>query len=76
MKQIFQMKLFTRLASAGVVAAYALTSGLCYAQQASPTPSPGPSPAVVNASDGKENKEAKKVVEQPKPPEPRFKFYG
>ena len=28
------------------------------------------------AADGKESKEAKKVVEQPKPPEPRFKLYG
>ena len=33
-------------------------------------------PAVVNASDGKVPEEAKKVVEQPKPPEPRFKLYG
>ena len=66
------MKLFRLLASASVVAAYALSSGLCYAQQAAPAPSP----AVVNASDGKESKEAKKVVEQPKPPEPRFKIYG
>jgi hypothetical protein len=74
MKQIIEMKLFRRFASASVVAAYALTSGLCYAQQSSPAPSP--SPAVVTASDGKETKEVKKVVEQPKPPEPRFKLYG
>jgi hypothetical protein len=72
MKYLFEMKLLRRLASAGVVAGYALSSGLCYAQQATPAPSP----AVVKASDGKEGKEAKKVVEQPKPPEPRFKLYG
>src|SRR3984885_5477809 len=72
MKQILEMKLFKRLASAGVVAAYALSSVLCYGQQATPAPSP----SVVSASDGKESKEAKKVVEQPKPPEPRFKLYG
>ncbi len=72
MKQILKMKLFRRLASASVVAAYALSSGLCYAQQATPAPSP----AVVKASDGKVPVEAKKVVEQPKPPEPRFKLYG
>ncbi len=29
-----------------------------------------------SSADGKESKEAKKVVEQPKPPEPRFKLYG
>jgi Putative beta-barrel porin-2, OmpL-like. bbp2 len=56
------------------LAAYLLFSGLCYAQQASPTPSP--IPAVVKESDDKVTKEAKKVVEQPKPPEPRFKLYG
>ncbi len=72
MKPIFEMKLFRMLAPASVVAAYALFSSLCYAQQATPAPSP----AVVKASDGKESKEAKKVVEQPKPPEPRFKLYG
>src|ERR1700693_1344997 len=72
MKQLLEMKLFRRLASAGVVAAYALSPGLCFAQQAAPAASP----AVVTAGDGKENKEAKKVVEQPKPPEPRFKLYG
>jgi Putative beta-barrel porin-2, OmpL-like. bbp2 len=72
MKQILEMKLFRRLASAGVVAAYALSPALSFAQQASPAASP----AVVTAGDGKENKEAKKVVEQPKPPEPRFKLYG
>jgi hypothetical protein len=71
MKQIFEMKLFRLLASASVVAAYALSPGLCYAQQATPAPSPD-----LKASDGKETKEAKKVVEQPKPPEPRFKIYG
>jgi hypothetical protein len=72
MKNISEMKLLRRLASAGVIAACALSSGLCYAQQATPAPSP----AVVTAGDGKESKEAKKVVEQPKPPEPRFKLYG
>src|SRR5580700_9705546 len=66
MKYIFEMKLFRRLASASVVAAYALSSGLCYAQQATPAPSP-----AVAAADGKETKEVKKVAEQPKPPEPR-----
>ena len=67
------MKISTRLALASAVAAYALSSGLCYAQQATPAPSP----ALVNASEGKESKETKKVVEQqPKPPEPRFKIYG
>jgi hypothetical protein len=70
MKYIFEMKHLRRLAFASVVAAYALSSGLCYAQQASPAPSP----AV--AADGKEAKEVKKVIEQPKPPEPRFKLYG
>ena len=43
-----------------------------YAQQATTSPSP----ASVAALDGKETKEVKKVVEQPKPPEPRFKLYG
>ena len=74
MKQILKMKFFRRLAPASVVAAYALSSGLCYAQQA--TPAPSPSPAVVKASDGKVPVEAKIVVELPKPPEPRFKLYG
>src|ERR1700692_3380747 len=72
MKYLFEMKLLRRLASAGVVAGYALCSGLCYAQQATPAPSP----ALAIVGDGKEGKEAKKVVEQPKPPEPRFKLYG
>src|ERR1700686_575448 len=43
-----------------------------YAQQATPSPGPG----SVAALDGKETKEVKKVAEQPKPPEPRFKLYG
>jgi hypothetical protein len=43
-----------------------------YAQQATPSPRP----ASVAALDGKETKEVKKVAEQPKPPEPRFKLYG
>ncbi len=74
MKKIFEIKLIRQLASASVVAvaAYALSSGSCYAQQATPSPSP----AVSKSADGKETKEAKKVVEQPKPPEPRFKLYG
>jgi hypothetical protein len=74
MKYKFEMKLIRRLASASVVAvaAYVFSSGSCYAQQATPAPSPAASPAVT-ASDGKE---AKKVAEQPKPPEPRFKLYG
>jgi hypothetical protein len=71
----YKMKLIRRLASASIVAvaAYAFTSGYCYAQQAAPAPSPAASPAVTAATDGKE---AKKVAEQPKPPEPRFKLYG
>jgi hypothetical protein len=73
MKYIFEMKLIRRLGSASVaIAAYAFTSGYCYAQQATPAPSP----TVSTAPDGKVSKEAKKVVEQPKPPEPRFKLYG
>jgi Putative beta-barrel porin-2, OmpL-like. bbp2 len=56
------------------VAAYALFSGLCYAQQASPTP--GSSPVVLDNSDEKVTEEAKNIVEQLKPPEPRFKLYG
>ena len=74
MKYKFAMELIRRLASASVVAvaAYVFSSGSCYAQQATPAPSPAASPAVT-ASDGKE---AKKVAEQPKPLEPRFKLYG
>jgi hypothetical protein len=59
-------------ASAILIAAYTLTAAFGEAQQTSLTPVP----TVVKASDGKENQEAKKVVEQPKPPEPRFKLYG
>jgi hypothetical protein len=74
MKYTQKLKSFRRVATAGVVAlaAYGFLSGFAYAQQAAPSPSP----ASVKASDGKETKEAKKVVEQPKPPEPRFKLYG
>ena len=74
MKKIFEMKFVRRFASASIVAvaAYALSSGSGYAQQAAPAPSP----AVSTAPDGKESKEVKKVAEQPKPPEPRFKLYG
>ena len=74
MKKIFEMKFIRRLASASIVAvaAYALSSGSSYAQQAAPAPSP----TVSTAPDGKESKEVKKVAEQPKPPEPRFKLYG
>jgi hypothetical protein len=74
MKKIFEMKFIRRLASASIVAvaAYALSSGSGYAQQAAPAPSP----TVSTAPDGKESKEVKKVAEQPKPPEPRFKLYG
>ena len=62
MNKLFEMKLIRQLASASVVAfaAYALSSGACYAQQATPSPSP----MVSKAADGKETKEAKKVVEQ------------
>ena len=74
MKYKFEMKLIRRLASASfvAVAAYALSLGPSYAQQATPAPSP----TVSTAPDGKESKEVKKVAEQPKPPEPRFKLYG
>jgi hypothetical protein len=68
----FGTKPFRRLISAILVAAFAHAAAWCDAQQTSPTPSP----TVVKASDGKVNQEAKKVVEQPKPPEPRIKFYG
>jgi hypothetical protein len=67
MKRIDKVKRLRKLASAGLVATCALTTVLCDAQQTSPT-----SPTV----DEKESQEAKKVVEQPKPPEPRFKLYG
>jgi hypothetical protein len=60
------------LVSAIFATAMALTADWCDAQQASPTPSP----TMLKASDGKVSQEAKKVVEQPKPPEPRFKLYG
>jgi putative OmpL-like beta-barrel porin-2 len=74
MKYIKKLKSFRRVAIASVVAlaAYGFFSGSAYAQQAAPSPSP----ATVKASDGKETKEVKKVAEQPKPPEPRFKLYG
>src|SRR5580704_14819873 len=74
MKYKFEMKLIRRLASAGfvAVAAYSFSLGSSYAQQAAPAPSP----TVSTAPEGKETKEAKKVAEQPKPPEPRFKLYG
>src|SRR4030088_303471 len=70
MKTTFERKLMRRLASASVVAlaAYALSSGSCYAQQTTPT--------VTAASDGKETKEVMKLVQQPKPAEPLFKLYG
>jgi len=54
------------------LATYAFLLGSGYAQQAAPSPSP----ATIKVSDGKEAKEAKKVVLPPKPPEPRFKIYG
>src|ERR1700737_3673931 len=75
MKYTQKLKSFRRVATAGIVAlaaAYGFLSGSAYAQQAAPSPSP----ATVKASDGKETKEVKKVVEQPKPPEPRSKLYG
>jgi hypothetical protein len=62
------------ISSLGLVVAYLLFSGFCYAQQTSSTP--GPSPAILESPNDKVTKEAKKVVEQPKPPEPRFKLYG
>src|SRR5438132_4185048 len=74
MKYIKKIKSFRRVATASVVTlvAYGLFSDSAYAQQAAPSPSP----ATVKASDDKETKEVKKVAEQPKPPEPRFKLYG
>jgi hypothetical protein len=74
MKYTFEMKLIRRLVSASLVtfATCALFAAPCYAQQATPAPSP----AVTTAPDGKETKEVQKVAEQPKPPEPRFKLYG
>jgi Putative beta-barrel porin-2, OmpL-like. bbp2 len=56
------------------VAAYALLAGCCYGQQ--PAPTLGPSPVLLKNSDDKVTEEAKKVVEQLKAPEPRFKLYG
>jgi Putative beta-barrel porin-2, OmpL-like. bbp2 len=68
-----------KIANQGVISGFvALTiyatafSVPLYAQQATPSPSPG----SLAALDGKETKETKKVAEQPKPPEPRFKLYG
>jgi Putative beta-barrel porin-2, OmpL-like. bbp2 len=55
-----------------LVAAFAFSSAFCNAQQTSSSTGP----TVVKASDGKVNQEAKKVLEQPKPPEPPFKLYG
>ena len=72
----FETKVKTKplggLACAIFVTTFAFTAAWCDAQQTSPSPSP----AVVKASDGKVEQEAKKVVEQPKQPEPRFKIYG
>jgi hypothetical protein len=78
MKYKKNLKSFRRVATASVVAlaAYASFSGSAYGQQPAPSPSPAASPATVKASDDKAVKEAKKAVEQPKPPEPRFKLYG
>src|SRR5262249_29174775 len=74
MKYTFETQLIRRLASAGLVtiSTCALFAAPCYAQQATPAPSP----AVTTAPDGKESKAVQKVAEQPKPPEPRFKLYG
>jgi hypothetical protein len=60
---------------AWAICATSLSSPL-YAQQATPAPSPATATATAGALDAKETKEAKKVAEQPKPPEPRFKLYG
>ena len=78
MKYRKNLKSFRRVVTASVVAlaAYASFSGSAYGQQPAPSPSPAASPATVKASDDKAVKEAKKAVEQPKPPEPRFKLYG
>jgi hypothetical protein len=74
MKHITKLTSLRRLAFASVFAfaAYASFPGSGHAQQAAPSPSPA---TTINAADGKEAV-AKKVVEQPKPPEPRFKLYG
>jgi hypothetical protein len=71
MKTKNKLKLIRWLAAAGIAAGYALTSSLCYAQQATPAPSP----AVAASADGKE---AKKPVAlpSPTPPAPRFKISG
>ena len=55
--------------------AMALSTPL-YAQQATPAPTPATATATAGALDAKQTKEVKKVAEQPKPPEPRFKLYG
>jgi Putative beta-barrel porin-2, OmpL-like. bbp2 len=67
-----KLNLIRWLASASIAAGYALTSSLCYAQQATPAPSP----AVAASADGKATTEAKKPVAAPTPPAPRFKIYG
>src|ERR1700756_4046439 len=67
-----KLNLIRWLASASIAAGYALTSSLCYAQQATPAPSP----AVAASADGKATPEAKKPVAAPTPPAPRFKIYG
>ena len=71
MKQIFEMKLFRRLASASVDCSLRSLFRLVLRATGHPGSKPG-----GRKLDGKESKEAKKVVEQPKPPEPRFKLYG
>ena len=49
MKTKNKLNLFRWLASTSIAAGYALTSSLCYAQQATPAPSP----AVAASADGK-----------------------
>ena len=72
MKIKYKLNLIRWLASTSIAAGYALTSSLCYAQQATPAPSP----AVAASADGKATTEAKKPVAAPTPPAPRFKLYG
>ena len=75
------MRIANQGAIAGFMAWAIYTAAFCiplYAQQ-TPSPSPAPSPSQASATAAATNpdaKEVKKVAEQPKPPEPRFKLYG
>jgi hypothetical protein len=75
------MKIANQGVFSGFMAWAIYTAAFCtplYAQQ-TPSPSPAPSPSQASATAAATNpdaKEVKKVAEQPKPPEPRFKLYG